>query len=286
MTDMNKYFCFVVTLLLLASCGSSEEPVSVQKLRLSFIYSDNYTEVFGYDSEGRVAAWTVRYSQDDSGDRAVCTYTYPGDGVIAIESDENRGPQRWLFSERLSLGPNGTADRANGKVKIYEGSDLIMQKNYTTEFTYSPDKELIGLTITENRTDGAGWEEPDALTWHIDLEWADGNLIRHTEYTNREHPITTHTYSYYGGETALYKPILQWPVLRLSYTPLMYAGVFGCQSVSLLKEATLTDRWTEYTESYAYSLSILSTQSAVEEYTCTTNNSETKYVVGWDNASR
>ena len=286
MTDMNRYFCFVVTLLLLASCGSGDELVGIQKLRPSFIYSDNYSEVFGYDSEGRVSAWTVRYSQDDLGDRAVCTYAYPDDDVIAIESDEKRGSQRWMFSERLSLGSDGTAVRATGNVKIYEGSDLMMQKNYTTEFTYSPDKELIGLTIAEKRTDGAGWEESDALTWHIDLEWADGNLIKHTEYTNREHPITTHTYSYYGGETAHYKPILQSPVLRLSYTPLMYAGVFGHQSVSLLKEATLTDRWTEYTEAYAASRSLASTQAAGEEYTCTTNNSETKYVVGWDNASR
>ena len=66
----------------------------------------------------------------------------------------------------------------------------------------------------------------------------------------------------------------------------MYAGVFGHQSVSLLREATLTDRWTEYTESYAYSLSISSINSMVDDYTCTTNSSETKYIVGWDTAAR
>lgn len=286
MTDMNKYFCFVVTLLLLASCGSSEEPVSIRKLRPSFIYSDNYCQVFDYDSEGRVAEWEVRYSQDDSGDRGVCTYAYSDDDVIVIESDETRGSHRWLFSERLSLGPDGTADCATGNVRIYEGPDMIMQKNYTTEFTYSPDKELVGLTIAEKRTDGAGWEEPNALTWYIDLEWADGNLIKHTEYTNREHPTVTYTYSYYGGETVHYKPILQWPVLRLFYTPLIYQGRLGHQSVRLLKEATLTDRFTEYSESYAYSLSVSSIQSDVNEYTRTTNSSETKYVVGWDNAAR
>ena len=279
------YFALMGILgLLFVSCNNSDEPVTPSLYRISCIHSDSSHQLFEYDSSGRISEWKYRDSAENPLDKYNSTYKYfEEEGLIEISSEEKRGDDTWVFNEKLYRNHNGTASHATGNVTIWkDGEFLLMKKNYTVEFHYNSSSQLTNIGIVEKRTDDAGWEEANGLEWFIELEWKENNLMKHIEYSNIDYPYVCRTFAYYGGETADYMPIVPGPILRHYYLPLQYQGVFGPQSVCLVKDITTSSYSTTYSSTFTYDMSASIHSSAIDGYSEFRNGKEIKYTILWD----
>ena len=285
MERKSLHFAFMVILgLLFVSCNSSNEPVSPSQYRISWIHSDSSLQLFDYDSSGRISIWKYVDSTQIPSDEYNSTYKYfEEEGLIEISSEEKRGADTWIFKEKLFLNQDGTASHANGNVTIMkDGEYLLIKKNYVVEFHYNSLRQLTNIGIVEKRADDTGWEEATGLEWFIELEWKENNLIKYAEYSNINKPSFCRTFAYYGGETVHYMPILQGSILRHYYLPLQYQGLFGSQSVGLVKDMTVFSNSTTNSSTLSYDISTSIYSSAIEGYSILINGKEIKYTVSWE----
>lgn len=268
--------------MLTVSCHEKEDAPSLSKqYHIRWITTDNSAQIFEYDNSELLSQWEL---QEDQSVLYKSSYTYPSDGDkrIAIVAEERRSDDDvWLFNENLFLNPDGTAIRAVGTAVLKSGAGQMM-KNYTVDFHYNNSQLLTKVDITERRTDGAGWEEPNALEWSADLEWNDGNLTKYTEYSNPDHPMTAISYTYFGGSSVDYLPIVQRPILRSYYLPLQYSGVFGKMSTDMVKTCETTSNGLQRTSTFSYDISTSIENSMIEAYTHNQDNKELKYEVIWE----
>lgn len=283
---MKKYpiaWLSVIILMTAVSCDKKEDPVPTLQYYLSWVHSDNNTELFEYNSSGEVSAWD--YSESTTSIKT--TYEYgEGGGAITIKSDEIYNTENRVFREKLYLNQDGTANRAEGTLEIIftdNGEHLLMMKNYTADFHYSSTRHLEKINVVEKRTDYSGWEEPNGLEWVVELDWKDGYLLSYTEYSNPTRPMVTRTYSYLKEPAVEYAPIVQGPLLRHYYTALQYQGVFGKQSLGLVKEALTAFQTGEQIERiFTYDVAISTSNSWVEGYTQMSGGEEVEYVLAWE----
>ena len=299
---MNKslIILFLTLPILLFSCDDKKEPVLHNSYRISGIKcdKDNYRQTFEYYENGLIKRWGEHY--DDNWDKTdiESSFKYDDDNNIIISSsDEFLSGTRRLFSDTLFLDDNGLALRAKGEVVIYhdykndDDHGYIMQKAYTADFKYDPLNQLIYIGTSEKNSDFPGWEEQKSLDWCVEMEWEDGNLVESgSYYSPSRRPMSKTTYSYYGGNSIEYFPILQTSKLRYFYLPLQYQGVFGKQSDGLVKGITFTNYGyngesigsSAFDYSYYISTSIHDSQieafSRVYQY----NGEEQKYIVSWE----
>lgn len=283
------FFALISVLgLSMVSCGNDDEPITPPRYRISWIYSDNSIQLFDYDSSGRISEWKYDDLSQNPSDVYSALYKYLEDGdVIEIKAKEKRGSDTWNFNEQLCLNPNGTASYAAGTVTILNGDNsLLMKKNYSVKFHYDSSRQLTNIDVVEKRINDYGWEEESGLEWFVELEWDEHNLTKYTEYSNRDNPFLSRSFTYYGGETVHYAPIVQGPILRNYYLPLQKQGIFGPQSVGLVKDKEVSSNSSNYTTSYSYDISASVYSSMVDEYTELINGKETKYTMGWDTDHR
>lgn len=270
--------------LLTVSCSNNDEPATPPQYRISEIHSDNSLQLFEYNPSGRISAWKYKDLTQHSSDACSATYKYlENEGTIEIHSEEQRGADTWSFNETLYLNPNGTASHATGSVTIMNEDDrLLMKKNYSVDFHYNSLHQLTNINIEEKRTDDNGWEEVNGLEWFIALEWTDNNLTKYSEYSNINKPYLSKTFTYYGGETAHYLPIVQGPILRHYYLPLQYQGLLGSQSVSLVRDMAVSSNSLNYSSTFSYDISASIYSSAIEGYSELTRGKEINYTIVWD----
>lgn len=268
--------------LLLSSCNNNDEPTPAStQYRISFIYSDELTQIFDYNSEGNIKGW--EYLETPSSKTiAGASYDYDINGSsVMINAEELHGDQKWIFEEILSLNIDGTAKSAEGVVGMYhvEDNSLFMKKRYSVVFNYNIAKQLESIQIVEKRIIDNG-DDPYPLKWNIDFVWNNNNMTECREYINPTSPLKVYEYTYYDGVGADYAPITQYPVLRAYYTPLRYQGRFGVLTKGLVKNATIDNN---YTTDYSYNLSTNSINSIVEGYAeKLPSGGETQYTIGWE----
>lgn len=273
-----------VLMSMLASCDDKDEPVNPPQYRISWIYFDHSYQDFEYDSKGRISKFEYHESDPDWIVSYVSSYSYPeNDNVISITSEEQFGTDIWSYDEKLYLNPDGTASHATGTATLRnDDGEKLMVKNYAMEFLYNSSGQLIKVNTAERRTNDTGWEEPTPLEWCAELEWADDNLVRYSEYSNPKYPTFTKTFTYFAGETTHYLPIVQGPVMRRYYLPLQYQGVLGKQSVGMVKTMEISSNQSQQKIDFSYDISTSIYNSRVEGYTELMNGKETKYTIGWE----
>lgn len=279
-----KYLSALIAILsmVLVSCNNNDEPTPVSiQYRISFIYSDELTQTFDYNSEGNVKGWHC-LETPTSKTIADASYEYDiNESSVTINAEELQGDQKWIFEEILSLNIDGTAKSAEGVAGMYrvEDNSLLMKKRYSVVFNYNVAQQLESINIVEKRITDNG-EDPYPLKWNVDFVWENNNMTECIEYVNPTSPMKVYEYTYYGGIGVDYAPITQYPALRTYYTPLRYQGRFGVQTKSLVKTATIDNN---YTTDYSYNISTSSTKSIVEEYfEKLPNGRETQYTIGWE----
>lgn len=282
---MKKIFSFLIlsSAVILFSCDNKEEEPAFDKtVRISSISSVddlqkfNFLEAFDYNKDGLISNWGL----SDNGSVIKSSFDYQ-DNTIVISSDE----PNWHFDEKLYLNTNGTAKHAEGKAKYYSNypDQIVLIKNYTSDFQYNSLNQLTKITISEKRTDDKGWEESNSLDWCVELTWKDNDLIEYVEYSNPSRPFITITYSYYGGMQVESTPIMQCMTMRHFYLPLQYQGVFGMQSGSLVRtRISSRPQSQDYVTDYSYDFSTSIHDSRVESYYEKYNGKEFKYAVKWD----
>ncbi|MDE6768840.1 MAG: DUF4595 domain-containing protein [Muribaculaceae bacterium] len=267
-----------VPLLVFVSCSGEEQPYVPVKYGVSVIEAEGFREVFHYNKEGLVDGWEATdtrlgYSNCKS------SYEYRDNGVIAISADIIVDNERSVFVEELYLNGDGIAEYAKGTATFFNNSsEVIMKKNYTANFEYDSEKQLTAVDVSERRTNDTGWEEENPLKWKVELGWSEGNLTRYLEYSNPSHPLVERSYSYYGGETANFIPIVQGAICRYYYLPLQYQGVLGKQSVALVKDVTYSDN---SVCQFEYTMAVSIHDSRVEAYAEKHNGEETEYRLRW-----
>lgn len=268
----------VATLLGFASCSGEEEAYVPVKYGVSVIEAEGFREVFHYNKEGLVESWEVTdtrfgYSNCKS------SYEYRDNGMIAISADIIVDDERKVFIEELYLNGEGIAEYAKGTATFFNNNlEVIMKKNYTANFEYDSEKQLKGVDVSERRTNDTGWEEENPLKWKVELDWSEGNLTRYLEYSNPSYPLVERSYSYYGGETVTFIPIVQDIICRYYYLPLQYQRVLGKQSEALVKDVTYSDN---RVYQFEYTLGVSIHDSRVEAYTEKYNGKETEYHLRW-----
>ena len=275
---------FAMLPLLMTSCSNNDEPKPVAEFRLSWIGTDGVYELFEYNTAGLVSSW----KNVSESPNAECTYSasfsYPaGSDEIIIKAEEDHGSEIRNFDEKLRLNPDGTAAGAEGSVRIDFLNGSLMMKIYTKEFHYDAMRRLTAVNISERRTDNAGWVEENPLEWTAELEWAGDHMTRYTEYINPAYPLVSKKFTYYGGVSAEYRPIVQGCIVHSFYLPLAYQGVLGRQSVGLVKSMTMSDLSGEYHPvEYTYDIATSLTGSRVEQYTRTRDGRSTAFAVAWE----
>jgi hypothetical protein len=277
------YYSLIGILVLpIVSCTGNEDPITPSQYRISWIYSDYSYQLFEYNTSGRISEW--KYG--DSTEEPFCQSKYQyikDEGAIVITSEEKRGTDIWYFNEKLYLNQNGTGSHATGNVAIMkDGEWLMMTKNYKADFQYNTSSQLTKVTIVEKRTNDTGWEEPNGLEWFIELDWKENNLVKLVEYSNPTHPSLTKTFTYFDGVTAHYIPNVHSSILRYYYLPLQYQGVFGAQSIGLIKDAFITSEYLNYSSVFSYDISSSIYSPTVEKYSEFINDREIKYTIGWE----
>lgn len=279
-----KYISSLIVIISMAivSCNKNDDPISPStQHRISFIYSDETTQSFDYNSEGNIKEWQ-NLETKSSQIIANASYNYDASGsFVKIYSEELRGDQKWMYEEVLSLDVDGTAKSAEGVVGLYrvEDSSLLMKKRYTVVFNYNVAKQLESINIVEKRI-ADNFDDPYPIEWNIDFTWRNNNVIEYKEYTNSDSPLKVCEYTYYDAIGVEYTPIVQYPVLRTYYMPLRYEGRFGVESKGLVKKATVDNI---YTTDFSYNISTNSTKSIVEEYSeKLSSGREIQYTIGWE----
>lgn len=267
--------------LLFASCDSNDEPAPSPQYRISRIHSEESLQMFEYDATGRISEW--KHEDLKSSNMYKSTYRYlDGEDAISIESEEKRGDDTWNFSEKLYLNPDGTAGHAAGRVTVTNRGIRMMTKNYTADFHYNPQQQLTKIDTEEKRIDDYGWEETNGLRWSVELDWENCNLVRYLEYSNPDRPMTSISFTYFGGETAHYIPIVQRPIFRSYYLPLQYQGVLGYRPAGLVKERVVTSPLMNMATTFSYDISASIYNSAVEAYYEHRDGKDIKHTVVWD----
>ncbi len=298
---MKKFlFLAVVVSMLTAACSKEKDtPIySPTDYRIAEIRSDNSLQTFSYDNDGRITRW--QYSDGQPGNDRTITASFEYDTAnrfITISSQEtitylnsSHEPVSATvraFEEKLYLNEEGTALRAEGTFTETNpaSSTVEMMKNYTADFNYDSTDHLTSISISEKTTDTTGWESENSLNWTADLEWADGELTKYTEYINPSRPFITRTYTYYGGDSATYRPVAFMYILRSFYLPLQYQGVLGKNSESLIRKVEIDQSsYGHHTVSYSYDVSVSTHDSFVEKYYENWNGSETVYAISWEPA--
>lgn len=275
-------------LLVMSACDKKEEPeLSPTPLKISFIApsDDNqetgYCEVFNYTNDNLISSWEYKDENNDIAIRS--SYEYRDDTILIACNEIKRN---WHYEERLYLNPNGTANRAEGRARVYDSIDpshVVLIKNYIVNFKYNSLNQLTDISISEKRANDNGWEESNSLDWSVKLTWDNNNLKNYSEFHNSSSPYIDVTYSYYDGTSINYMPILNRPILRSYYLPLQYQGVLGKQSEDLIKSYTVSQPQSfDYIKYFSYDLSLSVRNSMVENYYEKCNGKEIKYVVGWD----
>ncbi len=247
----------VLSLVVLASCSNNEEPdfpVFMQPASIQSTDANADNQIFEYDDYGRVIAWDcVSLRPNDSGAYSA-HYSYPDENTIKVTSEEVWLNQRRIFEEYIHL-TNGRASKAEGTYIYSVDGNQVLRKSYRLEFGYLPTNHLntvehfevmgIGDEIKANAWDNA-WR------WMNYLIWEDGNLKEVQDYQGSSTSWQSTKYEYLKYAVA-YPIVIPMVINSAHHMPLCMQGVFGLNSVNLVKSASTFDNKANLTRSIEYS---------------------------------
>ncbi|MCM1067118.1 MAG: hypothetical protein NC418_06060 [Muribaculaceae bacterium] len=281
---------YILGLLLPAiftACSSSDEPtypVFMQPASITTADTDGGNQTFEYDDYGRIIAWSLKYSDNES---VAARYSYPRENTIEIEAEETFFDTRTYWAETIQL-LSGRASKAEGTFIRKLDNDVIqIQKTYRLEFGYMPDNHLNVVKHSEIMGAGANitaadWEK--SWQWENYLIWENDNLKEFQDFAGNTVVYKTTKYEY-SSSAAEYPVIISGVINSLHHSPLFMQGVFGLNSNKLLKSASIfdADGNLNLTRSYSYELR---EDALIDRYTETTSSNTAfsrniSYKVNW-----
>lgn len=264
-------FCF---LAFFTSCSTNDEPEYPIFMQPSSITTNDVkgeNQTFGYDDYGRIIDWSLKQNRPSDATIYTAQYSYPSDNTIHIEAEVSWLNQKRCYEETIQL-VNNRASNSEGTFIYYEDDLVVLKKTYRLEFEYDPSNhltivkhsEVVG--IGEDIKDGA-WNKPWA--WENYLIWEDGNLKEFQDYNGNSSVYQTTKYDY-SIEAVDYPIVIPMVINNAHHLPLFMQGVFGLNSVNLVKSFSIIDYEgnTSLTRLYSYMFD----QARIIEYTETTNH--------------
>lgn len=242
-------------LFILASCSSNDgpeypavmQPVSIQSLDVN---ANNQT--FEYDDYGRIISWNCTLNSLTNATSYSAHYSYPDENTIKVTAEEFITHQQYAFETTIQLQEtiqlkNGRASSSEGtKSAIFHNDAGTSQalKTYRLVFGYLPTNHLntvehlevlgIGSDIKDNAWDNA-WR------WMNYLIWENGNLKEFQDYQGSSTSYQTTMYEY-TEDRGSYPVIIPMVINSAHHLPLYMQGVFGLNSVNLVKSASSFDK--------------------------------------------
>ena len=229
------------------SCSNNDEPeyrVSMQPSSITSTDVNGYNQAFEYDEYGRIVSWT---ETSNSADGAIYSaqFDYTDKDIIKVTSEEELmdGNIRY-FQETIQL-IDGRASESEGTFinEVYGNPQL--RKTYRLEFEYDNSNHLtvvkhsevigIGTDIKEG-----AWDK--AWPWENYLIWEGGNMKEFQDYQGNTsiYRTTNYEYSTYASEYPLITSII---INSTHHTPLVMQGIFGANSINLIKASTTLDEY-------------------------------------------
>lgn len=256
------------------SCSTNDEPEYPIFMQLSSITTDDTkgeNQSFRYDDYGRIIDWSLKQNQPSDATIYTAQYFYPSDNTIHIEAEEALLNQKRCYEETIQL-VNNRASNSEGTFILYEDDLVVLKKTYRLEFEYDPSNhltivkhsEVVG--IGDDIKDGA-WNKPWA--WENYLIWEDGNLKEFQNYNGNSSVYQTTKYDY-SNDSVDYPIVIPMVINSAHHMPLFMQGVFGLNSVNLVKSLSIIDDKgnTSLTRLFSYMFD----QTRINEYTETTNH--------------
>lgn len=244
MKNLFHSFC-ISALAMLASCSgndSPEYPVYMQPSAITVIDGHGDTQTFDYDKYGRIVAWSLKSDESDNATTCIARYSYSNDISIHITSEEICNENKRCYEETIQL-VKGRASESNGTFISYINGITELRKTYHLEFEYDPANHLTIVKHTEvvgigDEIKDTEWNKP--WTWENYLIWEDGNLREFEDYQGNSKPMQTirYDYSMYAAEYPVVIPLI---INNAHHSPLFMQGVFGLNSVNLLKTESVSD---------------------------------------------
>ncbi|MDE6300717.1 MAG: hypothetical protein K2M19_03270 [Muribaculaceae bacterium] len=245
---------FIFILFILASCSSNEEPdypVSMQPSSIQSMDDNADNQTFHYDDYGRIISWNCTSNSPNSTTSYSAHYSYPDENTIQVTSEEFRSIPQTSFEETIQLKETITLKNARASNSEGTFSAIIRrddrttqsQKTYRLTFDYLPSNHLNTVEhlevfgIADDIEDNA-WD--NAWRWMNYLSWENGNLKEYQDYQGNTTSYLSTKYEY--SEDKVSYPIIIPMVIKFSHhLPLYMKGVFGSNSVNLVKSALSFD---------------------------------------------
>lgn len=259
----------ICALALLVSCSNNDEPeypIFMQPSAITATDANGQNQSFEYDDYGRIVDWTLMPVNPDYASTYTAHYSYPDDNTIHIVSEELWNDSKRCYEETIQL-VNGRASKSEGTFISYIDGNVELRKTYRLEFEYTPSNnlnvvkhsEVVG--IGDDIKDGA-WEKPWA--WENYLIWEDGNLKEFEDYQGNSSVSQTTKYDYSIYEVD-YPVVIPMVINSAHHLPLFMKGIFGLNSVNLVKSSSVIDRKgnISLTSQYSYVFE----QARIVEYT-------------------
>lgn len=276
---MKYALILILTSIILSSCSNNDEPtpdVFSQVSEITNGKSDSQSIL--YDDYGRV----IKYVATDPDETINSIYTYVGDNLIKIHTEHiihgflNGDDAIRKFEDELYL-ENGRAKYCDGIFTTNQfGQDIIYQKKYRHDFTYTTDNHLNVIKNTEWNKDGDSWAYDKPWSWENYYIWENNNLVTVEDYAGNKTPTYIYKYSY--SPILEVQNVLPIHLARVQYYPLQLKGYFGTSPANLITGIKTIRPDSPNSEStYQYDI----TDNKIVGYTETLNGVSDKFTVTW-----
>jgi hypothetical protein len=256
------------------------QPLSIQSVDVN---ANNQT--FEYDDYGRIVAWNCTPNNPNETNSYSAQYSYPDENTIKVTAEEVWLDQRRIFEETIQL-KNGRASKAEGIFIFSENDNQVLRKTYRLIFDYLTTNHLN--TVEHLEVVGIGDDLKDsawdnAWRWMNYLIWENGNLKEFQDYQGSSSTYQSTKYEY-SEDKVSYPVIIPLVINNAHHMPLYMQGVFGANSVNLVKSALSYDNNENLylTRQYSYEFE----QERISKYTETDFTSSVysnpvTYTVNW-----
>lgn len=244
----------IISFVILISCSSNEEPdypVLMQPTSIQSADANANNQTFEYDDYGRIVSWNCVSNSPNSSASYSAHYSYPDKNIIKVSAEGFRTIPQTGFEETIQyyeiiLLKNGRASNSEGTYSaVIHNDDRTSQarKTYRLTFDYLPSNHLntvehlevfgIGDDVKDNAWDNA-WR------WMNYLIWEKGNLKESQDFQGKTTSYRSTKYEY-SEDMVAYPVIIPMVINSVHHLPLYMQGVFGLNSVNLVKSASSFD---------------------------------------------
>ena len=288
---------FIFILFILTSCSGHEEPdypIFMQPSSIQSVDANADNQTFQYDDYGRIISWNCTSNSPNTLTSYSAHYSYPDENIIKVSAVEFRAFPKTGFEETIQhneiiLLKKGRASNSEGTYSaVIHNDDRTTQvrKTYRLKFEYLPSNHLntiehlevfgIGDDIEDNAWDNA-WR------WMNYLIWENGNLKELQDCQGNTTSYLSTQYEY--SEDKVSYPIVIPQVIKFAHhLPLIMKGVFGSNSVNLVKSASSFDNNANLYLSRQYSYEFENARISKYTETLFTNSviyNPVTYTVNW-----